>query len=259
MVTGSSLQPPARHPPAGDASPAGPVLLRTKLRPPPVRAGLIPRARLAKLLEAGAQGRLCLIDASAGSGKTTLLAQWCLADQASRRIARLSLPANVHLCGGHPGRPAAAPGPAARQRRADRAADRRPGVHRRRGHHPLEPVHGPGADRPTDAAAVGVDRGLGGRAGPGAAPPSRCRRDCIRCRSRPPWCAPSTPSTTSPDPSEPHARPWRPPTRGPRGRTGREPPRSDAACTCPGRPPRHRRCWRTSRAMGRRQTGSRSW
>ena len=76
---------------AGDGSPAGPVLLRTKLRPPPVRAGLIPRARLAKLLEAGAQGRLCLIDASAGSGKTTLLAQWCLADQASRRIAWLSL------------------------------------------------------------------------------------------------------------------------------------------------------------------------
>ena len=51
----------------------------------------------------------------------------------------------------------------------------------------------------------------------------------------------------------------RPPTRDPRGRTGWEPPRSDAACTCPGRPPRHRRCWRTSRAMGRRQTGSRSW
>ena len=58
---------------------------------PPVRAGLIPRARLAKLLEAGAQGRLCLIDASAGSGRTTLLAQWCLADQASRRIAWVSL------------------------------------------------------------------------------------------------------------------------------------------------------------------------
>jgi LuxR family maltose regulon positive regulatory protein len=69
----------------------GPVLLRTKLRPPPVRAGLIPRARLDALLESGAQGRLCLIDAPAGSGKTTLLAQWCLADHPSRRVAWLSL------------------------------------------------------------------------------------------------------------------------------------------------------------------------
>jgi ATP/maltotriose-dependent transcriptional regulator MalT len=69
----------------------GPVLLRTKLRPPPVRAGLIPRARLDGLLESGAQGRLCLIDAPAGSGKTTLLAQWCLVDRPARRIAWVSL------------------------------------------------------------------------------------------------------------------------------------------------------------------------
>jgi LuxR family maltose regulon positive regulatory protein len=67
------------------------VLLRSKLRPPPVRAGLIPRARLDKLLEAGTRGRLCLIDAPAGSGKTTLLAQWCLTDQASRSVAWVSL------------------------------------------------------------------------------------------------------------------------------------------------------------------------
>jgi LuxR family transcriptional regulator, maltose regulon positive regulatory protein len=72
----------------------GPVLLRTKLRPPPVRAGLIPRARLDKLLEAGSKGRLCLLDAPAGSGKTTLLAQWCLTDQASRRVAWVSLDEN---------------------------------------------------------------------------------------------------------------------------------------------------------------------
>jgi LuxR family transcriptional regulator, maltose regulon positive regulatory protein len=79
MVVRPSLRPP------------GPVLLRTKLRPPPVRAGLIPRSRLDALLESGAQGRLCLIDAPAGSGKTTLLAQWCLADQPSRRVAWVSL------------------------------------------------------------------------------------------------------------------------------------------------------------------------
>lgn len=65
--------------------------MRTKLYPPPVRAGLISRARLDVVLEAGAQTRLCLIDAPAGSGKTTLLAQWCLGDHGSRRVAWLSL------------------------------------------------------------------------------------------------------------------------------------------------------------------------
>ena len=75
----------------GDVSSTGPVLLRTKLRPPPVRAGLIPRARLDALLEAGAQARLCLLDAPAGSGKTTLLAQWYLTRQPSRRVAWVSL------------------------------------------------------------------------------------------------------------------------------------------------------------------------
>jgi LuxR family maltose regulon positive regulatory protein len=75
----------------GDVSSTGPVLLRTKLRPPPVRAGLIPRTRLDALLEAGAQARLCLIDAPAGSGKTTLLAQWYLTGRPSRRVAWVSL------------------------------------------------------------------------------------------------------------------------------------------------------------------------
>jgi LuxR family maltose regulon positive regulatory protein len=68
-------------------------VLRTKLQPPPVRAGLIPRARLDIILEAGAHTRLCLIDAPAGSGKTTLLAQWCLGDHGSRRVAWLALDA----------------------------------------------------------------------------------------------------------------------------------------------------------------------
>jgi LuxR family maltose regulon positive regulatory protein len=71
--------------------PGGPVLLRSKLRPPPVRAELIPRARLDMLLEAGTQKRLCLLDAPAGSGKTTLLAQWCVAAPAPRRVAWVSL------------------------------------------------------------------------------------------------------------------------------------------------------------------------
>jgi LuxR family maltose regulon positive regulatory protein len=71
--------------------PPGPILLRTKLSPPPVRAGLVPRDRLNGLLETGAKGRLCLVDAPAGSGKTTLLAQWWRADHGPRRVAWLSL------------------------------------------------------------------------------------------------------------------------------------------------------------------------
>ena len=71
--------------------PPGPILLRTKLSPPPVRAGLIPRTRLDAQLEAGAKGRLCLVDAPAGSGKTTLLGQWWRGDHGPRRVAWLSL------------------------------------------------------------------------------------------------------------------------------------------------------------------------
>jgi LuxR family maltose regulon positive regulatory protein len=71
--------------------PPGPILLRTKLGPPPARAGLIPRSRLDAQLEAGAKGRLCLVDAPAGSGKTTLLAQWWRAGDDTRQLAWLSL------------------------------------------------------------------------------------------------------------------------------------------------------------------------
>jgi ATP/maltotriose-dependent transcriptional regulator MalT len=89
MGARSSLRPQQAK--AGAGIPREPVLLRTKLHPPPVRAGLVPRDRLDALLEAGSKGRLCLVDAPAGSGKTTLLAQWCEADQGSRRIAWVSL------------------------------------------------------------------------------------------------------------------------------------------------------------------------
>src|SRR4029453_256702 len=59
--------------------------------PPPVRAGLIPRVRLDAMLEAGTRARLCLIDAPAGAGQTPVLAQGGLADEASRRVAWVSL------------------------------------------------------------------------------------------------------------------------------------------------------------------------
>jgi LuxR family transcriptional regulator, maltose regulon positive regulatory protein len=84
-------QPTSSDRPATAASLPDPVLLRTKLHPPPVRAGLMPRARLDALLEASAQARLCLLDAPAGAGKTTLLAQWCLANRGSRRVGWVSL------------------------------------------------------------------------------------------------------------------------------------------------------------------------
>jgi LuxR family transcriptional regulator, maltose regulon positive regulatory protein len=77
--------------PSASPRPPGPILLRTKLSPPPARTGLIPRARLDGLLETGAKGRLCLVDAPAGSGKTTLLGQWWRADHGTRRVAWLSL------------------------------------------------------------------------------------------------------------------------------------------------------------------------
>jgi LuxR family transcriptional regulator, maltose regulon positive regulatory protein len=66
-------------------------LLRTKVCPPPVRPGLVPRPRLDALLDKGAEARLCLINAPAGSGKTTLLARWCQAEREQRKVAWLSL------------------------------------------------------------------------------------------------------------------------------------------------------------------------
>jgi LuxR family maltose regulon positive regulatory protein len=70
--------------------PHDPILVRAKLRPPPVRAGLVHRGELEALLEAGVQGKLCLLDAPAGSGKTTLLAQW-RASSGGARVAWVSL------------------------------------------------------------------------------------------------------------------------------------------------------------------------
>ncbi|HZD69489.1 MAG TPA: LuxR C-terminal-related transcriptional regulator [Actinomycetes bacterium] len=67
--------------------------MRTKLWPPCTRAGVVPRARLDSLLEAGLQGKLCLVGAPAGFGKTTLLAHWCAAERGRRRVAWLSLDA----------------------------------------------------------------------------------------------------------------------------------------------------------------------
>jgi LuxR family maltose regulon positive regulatory protein len=64
-------------------------LIRTKLRPPLVRPGLVPRPRLQKQISQGLRGPLTLITAPAGFGKTTLVAA-CLADH-QMPVAWLSL------------------------------------------------------------------------------------------------------------------------------------------------------------------------
>jgi ATP/maltotriose-dependent transcriptional regulator MalT len=65
-------------------------LLWTKLSPPVPRAELVSRASLQALLQAGLQGKLCLLSAPAGFGKTTLLTQWC-AMAGAGRVAWVSL------------------------------------------------------------------------------------------------------------------------------------------------------------------------
>jgi LuxR family maltose regulon positive regulatory protein len=74
---------------AGPMALPGPGLLWSKVVPPAPRAGLITRAGLQSLLQAGLQAKLCLVDAPAGSGKTTLLAQWQAAG--GGRVAWVSL------------------------------------------------------------------------------------------------------------------------------------------------------------------------
>jgi anti-anti-sigma factor len=103
-AVGRSREPPAKtgtaatavgmdaadHGPPDTMTRTGSVLVGTKLAPPALRAGLIPRASLVSLLEAGLEAKLCLVDAPAGYGKTTLLTQWCAA-AGGGRVAWVSL------------------------------------------------------------------------------------------------------------------------------------------------------------------------
>jgi LuxR family transcriptional regulator, maltose regulon positive regulatory protein len=68
----------------------GPGVVRSKLVAPASRAGLLPRASLQSLLQAGLQGKLCLVEAPPGFGKTTLLSQWRAA-AGGGRVAWVSL------------------------------------------------------------------------------------------------------------------------------------------------------------------------
>jgi len=67
------------------------ALLATKLHMPRSRPGLVPRARLADLLEEGADRGLVLVAAPAGYGKSVLLAEW--ARERTPPVAWLSLDA----------------------------------------------------------------------------------------------------------------------------------------------------------------------
>ncbi|HYN89956.1 MAG TPA: tetratricopeptide repeat protein, partial [Ardenticatenaceae bacterium] len=67
------------------------VLLTTKLSIPRPRSQLVPRLRLARLLDEGTAGPLTVISAPAGFGKTTLVTAWCAAQSEGRTIAWVSL------------------------------------------------------------------------------------------------------------------------------------------------------------------------
>jgi len=64
-------------------------LIPAKLQMPALRAGLVLRPRLLKLLNAGLSGKLTLISASTGFGKTTLASLWF--KQCGRPVAWLAL------------------------------------------------------------------------------------------------------------------------------------------------------------------------
>ena len=77
--------------PTTEASGTGPVVLLTKLTPPPLRDQTLMRDALLARLDSAAGRRLVLVAAPAGYGKTTLLAGWCAARGGARPIAWMTL------------------------------------------------------------------------------------------------------------------------------------------------------------------------
>ncbi len=77
--------------PSPSVASAQDALLATKLRAPHPRAGWVPRPRLVRRLQAGAESELVLVCGPAGFGKSSLLADWARGDR--RPVAWLSLDA----------------------------------------------------------------------------------------------------------------------------------------------------------------------
>ena len=81
-------------PAAGDSVRRGagqPILVSTKLHPPPVREETITRERLLERLRSGSDRSLTLVACPAGFGKTTLLAAWREAEAGRKPVAWLTL------------------------------------------------------------------------------------------------------------------------------------------------------------------------
>jgi ATP/maltotriose-dependent transcriptional regulator MalT len=69
------------------------AVLQTKIEPPRLRDGHVPRPALVEQLRQGLHRRLTLVEAPAGAGKTTLLVEWCAAEAGQLPFAWLSLDA----------------------------------------------------------------------------------------------------------------------------------------------------------------------
>ena len=82
-------EPAANH--LGHEAARQPILVGTKLRPPPVREQSIWRERLLERLRSGSNCRLILVACPAGFGKTTLLSAWYEAETPARTVAWLTL------------------------------------------------------------------------------------------------------------------------------------------------------------------------
>ncbi len=72
---------------SSDAGPrvadAPPPLAEAKLAPPRPRAGIVPRQRVGRALDAGKEASLTLVAAPPGYGKTTAVRAWCASRQAA--------------------------------------------------------------------------------------------------------------------------------------------------------------------------------
>src|SRR5438046_1221768 len=68
-----------------------PLLLTTKLHPPPSREQTVPRGRLVERLRAGPEIKLTVLAAPPGFGKTTLLGAWRELQDTARPIAWVTL------------------------------------------------------------------------------------------------------------------------------------------------------------------------